>query len=61
MSVHKKSGKKNRKHGRAARKPKTKKYRDLRIREYNKLKNILKSNGRAKALEYAIKHNLKFD
>jgi len=59
MSVHKQSGKKNRKHGRAARSPKAKRYRDFRVREHNKLKNVLKSSGEAKALEYAREHNLK--
>lgn len=58
MSVHKR-GKKNRKHGRAARKPKNKRYVDLRVREYNKYKRVLKSNGAEFALEYAKLHNLK--
>lgn len=61
MSVQKQSGKKNRKHGRGLKSPSRKNYRDSRRREYNKLKNVLKSNGKAKALEYARKHNLKFN
>jgi hypothetical protein len=60
MSVQK-QGKKNRKIGRAARKPKTARYNSLHRREYNKLKRILKSNGAEKALEYAKLHNLKFN
>jgi len=59
MSVHKQSGKKNRKHGRGLKSPSRKRYRDFRVREHNKLKNVLKSNGEAKALEYAREHNLK--
>lgn len=58
MSVHK-QGKKNRKHGRAARKPKTARYKNLRVREYNKYKRVLKSNGAEFALEYAKLHSLK--
>lgn len=59
MSVHKQSGKKNRKHGRGLKSPSRKNYRDSRRREHNKLKNVLKSNGEEKALEYALKHNLR--
>ena len=58
MSVQK-QGKKNRKIGRAARKPKTARYKNLHVREHNKLKRVLKSNGAEKALEYARLHNLK--
>ena len=59
MSVHKKSGKKNRKHGRASRKPKTKRYKDLKVREHNKLKNVLKSSGLKEAIKYAKRYNLR--
>jgi len=49
----KRGGKKNRKHGRAARKPKTARYKNTKRREHNKLKRIIKSNGLAYAREYA--------
>lgn len=47
------AGKTNRKHGRAARKPKTRRYKEYQQRERNKLKRILQSNGYAYAKEWA--------
>jgi hypothetical protein len=59
MSVQK-QGKKNRKIGRAARKPKTAHYNTSHRREYNKLKRILRYS-KEDAEIYARKHNLKFN
>lgn len=56
MSVQK-QGKKNRKIGRATRKPKTARYKNLHRREYNKLKRILRYSKKD-AEVYARKHNL---
>ena len=46
-------GKKNRKYGRAARKPKTLRYKMSQQRERNKLKRILQSCGYVYAKEWA--------
>jgi len=51
-------GKKHRKHGRAARKPKTARYRISQKREKNKLKRVLRSSGIRQAQAYAAKHKL---
>jgi len=59
MSVQK-QGKKNRKIGRAARKPKTARYNTSHRREYNKLRRILRYSKKD-AEVYARKHNLKFN
>ncbi len=57
MSVHiKKKGKKNRKHGRAARKPKTARYKYSNRRFHNKLKRVRRSCGEAFAREWEAKY-----
>ena len=48
----------NRKHGRAARRPKTAKYKGENVREKNKIKRILQSNGEKEATAYATKFGL---
>ncbi len=48
----KKGGRKNRKFGRAARKPKTYRYNNENRRFYNKLKRVRQSSGEAAAKEY---------
>ena len=48
----------NRKHGRGARKPKTAKYKLGNVREKNKIKRILQSNGDDAATKYASKYGL---
>ena len=53
-----KGGKKNRKYGRAARKPKTARYNLSNRRERNKLRRVLRSNGARQAQAYARKHGL---
>ena len=53
-----KGGKKNRKLGRAARKPKTARYNLSHRRERNKLRRVLRSNGARQAQAYARKHGL---
>ena len=49
----KKGGKRNRKHGRSARKPKTARYKNQERRFRNKLKRVLRSNGEVAAAAYA--------
>jgi hypothetical protein len=55
MSVQKK-GKKNRKYGRAARKPKTARYNSSNRRFYNKLKRVRQSCGEKFAQDWARKY-----
>ena len=54
----KQGGKKGRKIGRASRKPKTAKYLNTNRRQKNKLRRILKSNGKGAAIAYADEHAL---
>lgn len=49
-------GKKHRKHGRAARKPKTARYRISNRRAKNKTKRVLRSSGVEAATIYAREH-----
>lgn len=51
--IERPGGKKNRKHGRAARKPKTARYNLSHRRERNKIKRIIRSNGMAFARQWA--------
>jgi len=48
-----KGGKTNRKHGRNARKPSTKKYWFLRILEHHKVRNLMRHNGMTRAVAQA--------
>jgi len=57
MSKIQKGGKKNRKHGRAARKPKTARYRISNRRAKNKTKRVLRSSGKKAAKQYAREQN----
>lgn len=56
--ANQRGGQKNRKIGRAARKPKNAKYRNNGIREKNKVKRILQSSGSDEAFRYASRENL---
>ncbi len=57
QQTHKKSGG-MRKIGRAARKPKTAKYKNSHQRERNKLKRVLQSNGQKEAWRFAQKNGV---
>lgn len=56
--IAKKGGKKNRKFGRAARKPKTARYKVGQHREKNKVKRVLQSSGVKAAKQYAAENGV---